>query len=179
MVMFTMLMTACGVNDREKTLDNNDTGKTSDDIVGTWQFVKEIIMFDGNVVDEINTKDYEFQFIFREDGTAIEVDGDDVEMYDYIYSREMGKLIFMQDGAVEMSFYVTNLSSSELVCYTDEFTFKRESEIGKYIGSYRGFEIYEFEGGLFYKKDGEYYPCGQYSDNAFADNDTWCFKRIN
>lgn len=169
-VAVSMLMTACGVNDAEKTSDN---------IVGTWQFVKEIIMFDGKVVDEINTEGYEFRFIFREDGTAVEIDGDEVEMYDYIYSREMNKLIFMQDGAIEMSLYVTKLSSSELVCYTDEFTFNRKSETGKYFGSYQGLEIYRFVGGLFYKKNGEFYPCGMYDDNAFFDNDTWCFKRIN
>ena len=174
MAAVAVFMTACGTDNPEKTL-----GK----IVGTWRAVDDVFLFADEVIgeDKEGLVDYMFQYTFGDDGKAIQIDDVDTALYDYIYSESQSRLVFMQDGAIEMICYVERLSDSELVISTDEFSFDLDvDKIGKLVGSYRGYKIYRYSGGTdyCYKKDGRYYPCSLYDDGQYYDKETLHLKKV-
>lgn len=151
--------------------------KTADELLGTWQLVKEVDEFDGGEVysNRLDEDDI-FQFTFKGNGKLLVYDGYDDDLYDcdYFFSQDSGTLV-IDDGDESQ---VTMPTPNKLILSVDLKTINIEkSRIGEFIGEFDGLEVYSYNGPNYfnnycYKSGRKYYACRKM---LYADNDDYYF----
>lgn len=160
--------------------------KTADELLGTWQLVKEVDEFDGGVVYSYRMdEDDIFQLTFKSNGRLLEYDGYDDDLYDcdYSFSQDSGTLVI----ADEEEWQVTMPTPNKLILSDDLKSINIDkSRIGEFLGVFEGVDIYNYNDPdhyveYCYKSGRKYYACQMYADNDdyyFYDKTISYFDRV-
>ncbi len=167
--------------------DNSINSPSS--LVGTWKYSEDELLFNGKSTSHtvIYKEDLNWTITFTEDGVMI----DNGYTGKYIYSPESNTLtdIYYEGGIEDRDcYYLKVLSPTEFVMsYGRSEHYISEDDQKMYVGTYKGFKIYQDYGEYYYYKEGKAISCdplGDYDDSyegqrEYYDEELMHFKRID